>query len=297
MSFVCGREYLALPRAPETWIVKDILPASGLLNIYGPPKAGKTFAVLDLGIAISSTERDSYLEWPVMQHGRVGYLQIDTPRGMFHKDYLEKAIGIGHCLNNMAFADAEMVPYPFNILGDGKQWLRAAVDGEDPPFLAIIVDTLRDAHGADENDSGVMRNVITSFIDAVRPGPASDRQAPALIFLTHQKKLQDGQAIDLMSGGRGSNYVAGRMDAVMRIAGGEIRAQSRTMKETVLLDYKRNKAGLWVKFDKSAEIRRYLLLDFPSANARHDAFAREWDVAKSTAQNWFKEFSGLGKHE
>jgi hypothetical protein len=290
MSFVCAREYLALPRAPETWIVQDILPASGLLNIYGPPKAGKTYAVLDLAMAISDPARERFLEWPVRKHGLVWYLQIDTPRGLFMRDYLEKIISGGHNLNGVSFADIEMVPYPFNILGDGKMWLKKALDESPETPVALVVDTLRDSHGADENDSGVMRNVIAGFIDALM-GARGER--PALVLLTHQKKLQEGTTIDLMDGGRGSNYVAGRMDTVLRIASNEIKGKGRILQETTLLDYVRDKrTGLWVKFDKPAEIQKYLMMDFPSAHARHQAFAKEWGYAPSTAQNWFDAFNG-----
>lgn len=286
-----AREYLALPRAPQSWIIDQVLPTGGLLNIYGPPKAGKTYAALDAVMAISDPARSHFMEWRVLTHGPAWYLQLDTPRNLFHEEYLERVIRYGHTVNGISVADAQMVPYPFNIVGEGKLWLQQALTFADQPPVALVVDTLRDSHGHDENDSGVMRNVVAAFVDAVRV----IEPTPALIFLSHEKKLDPNLPVDLMSGNRGSNYLAGRMDCVMRVAHGVIMAQGRTLQLTTLENYQRDKrTGLWVKFDKDAEIRRYLVMDFDSAHERHEAFAAEWGCSTTTAQNYFKNFATFG---
>lgn len=309
MQFISGRDYLALPRSHNSWLIDDILPTSGLLNIFGPPKAGKTYAAVDLAIALADPTREKYLEWTVRQHGPVWYLQIDTPRALFQEHYLERAVTLGHNINDIYVADQQIVPYPYNILGDGKPWLRKAVDEtyyayqddpttSPPPPIALIVDTLRDAHGADENDSGIMRNVVTSFVDAIRPKDEDENHPmPALIFVSHSKKLQPDVQLDLMSANRGSNYVAGRMDAVMCVAKDEIRVQSRAIVETVLGNYKRNAQGFWVCFHENAEIQRFKLMDFPSKNARHEAFATAWGLSVSTAQNYFRNYDERGSFD
>jgi len=45
------RDIANLP--PLTWLVKGVLPASGIAGIYGPSGSGKSFLCLDLAIAIS----------------------------------------------------------------------------------------------------------------------------------------------------------------------------------------------------------------------------------------------------
>lgn len=302
MSFKRGGEYLALPRAAQSWLIDDILPTSGLLNIYGPPKAGKTYAAVDLACALADPTRDTFMNWGVRRHGPVWYLQIDTPRALFQDGYIQRAVDIGWNVNDLYIADLQMVPYPYNILGDGKPFLRKAFveaihaydlapELSPPPPIALIVDTLRDAHGGDENDSGIMRNVVTSFVDAIKP---DEGDPPAIIFLSHQKKLQADQPLDLMSSNRGSNYLAGRMDAVMCVREGEIRAQSRAIVEVVLSNYKRSPQGFWVCFNENAEIAKMLAIPFPSAHARHEAFAAAWTLSVSTAQNYFKNFTERG---
>lgn len=263
-----------------------MLPVSGLLNIYGPPKAGKTYAALDLAVAISDPGRETFFDWTVKTHGPVWYLQIDTPRGQFHVKYLEKMVNAGYNINGIHFADSLMAPYPFNILGEGLLWLQKAIQAAPEKPLALIVDTLRDAHGEDENDSKIMRNVVAAFVHALRPDQAQ-WVPPALILLTHEKKMGRDDEINLMSGSRGSNYLAGRMDCVMRVGKAEVRAESRTMDHTIRTGFVRVN-GLWKKFNKKAEVMRYSVMDFPSQNARLDAFGAEWGIKRSTAQNYWK---------
>lgn len=42
---------------PMRWLVKGVLPESGLAAIYGPPSSGKSFLCLDLAIAIAAGTR------------------------------------------------------------------------------------------------------------------------------------------------------------------------------------------------------------------------------------------------
>jgi RecA-family ATPase len=42
---------------PPRWLIRDWLPASSLILIYGEPGAGKTFVALDIAVAIA-TGRD-----------------------------------------------------------------------------------------------------------------------------------------------------------------------------------------------------------------------------------------------
>jgi RecA-family ATPase len=291
--FIYGKDYLALPRAPETWLVQGILPAGGLLNIYGPPKEGKTYAALGLALALTGGA-SSWLEWeiPSTSHGPVAYLQLDMPRAAFITETLEhRLIRNNHDISGIAFADQNLdhFPAPFNILGDGYGWLKNAVQQLQPK--AVIVDTLRDAHGADENDSGIMRNVVAAFRTATT---IDEVNSPALVFISHSKKTQGDLQVDLMAGNRGSNFVAGKMDTVMRVQDGSIQVKGRNQKLMTLdAEYGRDPdSWLWRKVDVKAEQRRdlqsYVLSAFESANARNKAFAERWGIATSTAADWFK---------
>lgn len=215
MSFLPMPGYLAQPRNPYTWIVEDILPTSGLLNIYGKPKTHKSMFALQLAEAISNPEIAEVLGFPVHQHGKVAYLQLDTPRGI----WCDRIVKFFPLTDNVLMADTETpgIPYPFNILGSGYGWLKEAVAAAAP--LVVIIDTLREAFVGDENVSDHMQLVVSSFVSACRPS--------AIIFLSHARKNTPEGAHNLMDENRGSNYVSGRMDAVMALTEEKAMYQSR----------------------------------------------------------------------
>lgn len=209
-AFLPGPSYLSLPRDPQPWIIKDLIPVSGLTNIFGKPKAGKSYAALGMAHAIS-TGAPSWLEFPILTKGPVAYLQIDTPRGEW-AGRITRLAEHGYDMSGVYFCDMLMTPsYPFDILhADQQKWLKSAIDELQPG--TVFIDTLREAHGSDENDSTAMRNVITQLVAACRPA--------AVVLVSHSRKdtmFTSTGGDDLMNDARGSSYIAGRMDTVIKI--------------------------------------------------------------------------------
>ena len=273
--FVQTGEYLTLPRAPETWVVENLLPTGGILNIYGKPKSGKTFLALQLSQAIS-TNGTKVLDWRIMTHGPVCYLQVDTPRGLFCTNYLEQIQADHYDMSNLWIADQEIVPYPFNIMSEGSVWLKHALTLMPHPPVAIVVDTIREIHSGDENESSVMKNVMTAMVASVR----SITPNPAIMFISHGRKgdprrLESDE--DIMEGNRGSNYVAGRVDGVVRVGNSSkgitrLYYKSRTIDDTTIR-VTRNDAGFWTPID-SEDIT--LISSFVKGNptASHNKLAK-----------------------
>jgi len=221
MSFVTTAEYVTLPRQPNSWVIEHILPTSGLLNIYGKPKvAHKSFFALQLAQAIANPEIHEILSFPIHTHGPVAYLQVDTPRGLWVDRLTQWFPGI----DGVHFADTLIAPYPFDILGSGYEWLKKAIEQLQP--VALIVDTLREIHVGDENDSAHMQLVVNSLVAATRP--------TACILLSHSRKNMPEGQFDIMAENRGSGYVAGRMDAIVYLSKDRLIYQSRTAELTDL---------------------------------------------------------------
>lgn len=226
-QFISADSYLALPRDPQPWVIKDLIVAGGLTNIYGAPKNGKSFAAMGMAIAISSGQTD-WLGFPILKHGPVAYLQIDTPRGEW-ADRFTKAQASGLDISGVLVCDMLMTPqYPVNMLDSGQvEALREGLRDLNP--VLIVIDTIREAHSGDENDSTVLRNVVTNIISAVR----SVTGTPALMFVSHSRKLTDNTKMHgdgIMSGNRGSSYLAGRMDVVIQMLGTENKATAMAYK-------------------------------------------------------------------
>lgn len=178
------------------------------------------------------------MSFPIALWGPVCYLQLDTPRSLWAAR-LDAVQAAGLETSKIHFADQESAPYPFDILDkECFDWLRFQVYTIKP--VLVIVDTLRELHGGDENDSAQMKNVISSLVAATRPS--------AICLVSHSRKdnysLPAGQRENLLNDNRGSSYVAGRMDAIMRVSPKTLTYQGRTIEEKKL-KIKRAAAGMW----------------------------------------------------
>lgn len=257
---VSGTDYLALPRAPETWLIEGLLPVGGNMLVYGDPKVGKSYAALQLAACLSSGVE--WLGFSIPQPAPVVYLQFDTPRSLWAKrvaDLSEAGIPV----EAVHFGDREtMQTFPFDImepqhfakLVSGLSSLTVKSDeGEDVDITAgaVIIDTLREAHSGDENDSTEMQEVIAHLEAAVKPA--------ALILISHSRKSNPEQGFSLMNDNRGSNYIVGRMDAICRFSHKSMRVTSRSLEEHGI-DIERRDDGTWdLKQDSLKEAAQALI--------------------------------------
>lgn len=221
-------EYMALPRDQTPWLIEDLIPVGGLVNLYGQPKAGKSFAALGMAYAIADPSQEYWLDpaFAVRRHAKVMYLQVDTPRPAWHArlDLIVSKHKWNPPPGTLRFADACCTPYPFNITDlRNARWLQDMISA-DPPDV-IFVDTLREIHGSDEDSSTAMRNVISALVGVCKPA--------AIVLLSHSRKGsrgKDGQehADDIMDAARGSSYVAGRMDMIVRLTRAHLYTKGRS---------------------------------------------------------------------
>lgn len=229
-----GSDYLALPRAEQTWILDPILPTGGSLLLYGNAKVGKSFAALQLCDAlVNGTE---WLGFHVPQGHKVVYIQLDTPRAVW-ADRIDGLIAAGyHGLKEVFYADLETLnTWPFDILKpDHKSLLTASLSMIGPNL--VVLDTIREAHSAEENDSTAMQQVIAHLTAAVKPA--------ALCLVSHSRKSNPQYGYDLMNDNRGSNYIVGKMDGIIRFTEKTIRISGRSVDEhSINLD--RRQDGTW----------------------------------------------------
>lgn len=226
MGFHSGAEYVALPAADQTWIINNVLPVGGKLNIYGKPKTGKSMIGLQLASAIASGKKE-WLSFGISTHGPVAYFQLDTPRSLW-MDRVKHLRNYGVDFSNVHFADSQDSPYPFDILQpDSFFWLRDNVGLMNPKPPVLIIDTIREMHSGSEDESAQMKKVIAQ-VETACPGTA-------VVFVSHSRKGNPqnfGMQPDLMDENRGSGYVAGRMDCVLWLREKAIHAKGRALPET-----------------------------------------------------------------
>lgn len=205
----------------------------GALTLYGDPKVGKSYAAIQLALALS--DGTPWLGFPVRTRGKVVYIQLDTPRSLWG-ERLDSLRSLGLDVDHLLFADRETLgTWPFDILNpEHAALLKSSLAPHSPS--AVIIDTLREAHSADENDATPMRNVMAELVAATQPA--------ALITVSHSRKMGfEGQA-DLINDQRGSNYVVSRMDAIIRFGKKSIAYTGRAIEEGSLR-LVRQDSGLW----------------------------------------------------
>lgn len=221
VTFLPGPAYRAAPRDPQPWVIRSLVPVGGLVNIYGKPKSFKSYLALGMAFAVANGA-DEWNGFEVLKQGRVAYLQIDTPRSNW-AGRIDKLAAAGFDDSNILFADLNTVPYPYNVLEE-KHYLGLKQALAEWQPVMVIIDTLRESFSGDENDSNTMRNVITNIVAATRPS--------SVILLSHQRKdgvmqrMNGGE--DLMDDNRGSSYIPGRMDVIIKMTGKRMIYQGRS---------------------------------------------------------------------
>lgn len=208
------KEYLKLPREPQPWVVDKLIPVGGLVNVFGKPKSGKSFLMLGIIESIAN-KADDWEGFAIKKHGPIAYLQVDTPREEWAARILRMAWATPDADENLWMADMWQIPeFPFNILnpqGVELKWLKNSLAHIKP--IIVVIDTLREIHAGDENDSTVMRNVIANLVAACRPA--------AIVLVSHSRKdsiMTSTGDDDLMDQQRGSSYVSGRMDVIIKVS-------------------------------------------------------------------------------
>lgn len=226
----------------------------------------------------------------------MAYLQIDTPR----EEWSQR---IGRLTftepqpHELFIADMWQVPqFPFDVLDPqkiGMGWLRDQIAAVNP--VVTIIDTLREVHGGDENDSTVMRNVIANLVAACRPS--------AIVLLSHARKdsiLTANGDDDMMDQGRGSSYVAGRMDVIIKLTAKRMMFKGRATGQQIEVIRQNEATGL-IEIEPStddaamakliADVRQAL---GPKASQRAvcDELAKRTNTSYTTALRRIKAHGG-----
>lgn len=290
-GFYRGSEFLNLPRDPETWLIKPLIPVDGWVNVYGKPKkARKSYLALGMAHAVS-TGQDEWLGFEVKQAGPVMFFQADTPHDMWAQRVEDIQKG-GYDFNNVWFASLHTMPYPFNI-HEHEEILHEMIETGPKKPVMIVFDTARTMHTGDENSSQDM----TLFMHALRR--VAGHQAKILI--THDKKGggkdqdPDSDGGDLMEGNRGSTAIAGAMDTVIKLTPkGYMHYQGRAVGEQhKKLKFEKVPGGGEMGFmwqdDVSDEVveARFLLDKYKSGSERSLArlLAKSQDIPEETARS------------
>lgn len=287
-GFVNVDDYLKLPREAETYLLKPLIPTGGAALLYGEGKLGKSFLGIQLALALTG-QSPEWLGFPVTKTGKVLFLQLDTPRNVWAQrffDMIHKG-GLKYDSSQLLLADRESIEeYPLDILQPKhKAYLHSIVQLHQP--VAVIVDTLRESHSGEENDSTTMRNVIANLVGATFPA--------ALIVISHNRKPHPDADKDLLADHRGSSYITGRMDAIMRLTKTRLHYTGRSIEQGDI-KLERLENGLWqAKADESGAAMTKVMSDpnLTTMRARARVLATMLGVGEEAAMSRLRRVSSM----
>jgi hypothetical protein len=232
---------------------------------------GKSFIALDWAFAVAAGKA-TWFGYEIQKSGPVMYLQVDTPREEWARRNEQGAQMYSLDDIPLHIADMWLIPqYPMDILEQTKmnvRWLKDQVEKIQP--VMIVIDTLREVHSGDEDNSTVMRNVISEIVGACRPA--------AVVLVSHARKDQAGfgdvGGDDLMDQARGSSYVAGRMDVIVKVTARRMQFKGRATGQ-VTENLTQDPLTGWIKIERdddgSDEMIEQLYKEFPKDSVHKQA--------------------------
>lgn len=282
-EFVRLDDYLKLPREPQPWVIQHLVPIGGLVNVFGKPKTGKSWLALAWAQAVAAGD-ETWEGYGIHKPGPVAYIQVDTPREEWARR--SELCWQMNATAPLYMADMWLVPqFPVNVLEHNDptiRWLKAEMDRIQP--VMVVIDTLREIHGGEEDSSTVMRNVLGSLVGACRPA--------AVVLVSHSRKDQmgwaEGEGEDLMDAARGSSYVAGRMDVVVKVSKRRMEFKGRAtglVQERIAQDPETGWISLIHDEDGSEQMLNDIAMRYPglSVHAMAEKLARLQKFSISTA--------------
>ena len=239
----------------------------GRSNFYGPPKRGKSFAAVQLALAVAGEGPTSWFGFPILLHGPVLYLQLDTPRVLWAKQYFEEVMASGVSFltpHPIYLADREIAPFPFNLMNPVHfSWLRAVCTTHQP--VLFILDVLRNVFRGDENNSDIMQDVLDTFVMATSPA--------AQLLISHPRKPSEAGGREVRDQNRGSGHVAGSVDSILSLTP-RLQYVSRSAEGSTPIRRLHN--GLWDTDSLSPLLDSFLdNKTFPTQSSRAEALSQK----------------------
>ncbi|MEI7516702.1 MAG: AAA family ATPase, partial [Betaproteobacteria bacterium] len=194
---VLNRDDLANRPRPK-WMIKGVLPETGLCMLVGASTAGKSFVALDMAARISWGEKWFGLK---TRKSPVVYVGLEGEGGIANRI----AAIEGHH-SRQVDASFGFILQPWNMLRTEEvAKLAAAIVGAGGKNGLIIIDTLsRATPGGDENSSVDMGKVIQAATQV-------QRHTGGVLLIVHHKGKSDA------AGARGHSSLYGALDACIAV--------------------------------------------------------------------------------
>lgn len=152
----------------QSWLIKKLIPRTGLVQFYGEPGRGKTPVVMSLAVHVAAG-KPTWWGRKIARTGKVIYLVGEDANGLRWRVMAEqKRLGIPtEDLDGKVFWST--MPGQLSDPEDAKKWLQAIQKEVGGDIALLIVDTLaRNFGDADENSTQDMSRVVHHLAEFAR---------------------------------------------------------------------------------------------------------------------------------
>lgn len=215
-------QYADLPLEDGSYLIDKFIAYPGRHILVGPPKEGKSFLGLQIGLAVAKGE--PFMGRP-SKASKVLYLQYDTPHTLWldRVKQLRKAGVKFH--DNFVMLDPSDAKSSIDVRKSPKdvEYLKSVVEHIQPKL--VIIDTLRKCFTGDENSSDIGVEVF-NILNVIF-------KQCAVIYIHHTHKLSPppGQKVKArikpVDAVRGTSFFAGEVDAVYLLYGNKLSCDVR----------------------------------------------------------------------
>lgn len=259
-------------------LIEGILRQGHKMLIAGPSKAGKSFALIEMCIAIA--EGTKWFGWQCAQ-GRILYvnLELDRPSCLHRFKDVYKALGIkAKSLSNIDIWNLRGKSIPMDKLA--PKLIRRASKKD---YIAVIIDPIYKVITGDENSADQMANFCNQF-DKI-----CNELGTSVIYCHHHSKGSQGgkRSMDRASG---SGVFARDPDALLDLIELELTEahykQLRNMSACrCCVDYLRaNRPELLNELSRDDVLSQSIMIDFCKRKLGHDYY-KELDTLVNNARD------------
>lgn len=234
-------QYADLPQEEGSYLIDKFIPCPGRVLLVGPPKEGKSYLGLQIGLSIAKGE--PFMGRP-SKASKVLYLQYDTPHMLWLDRVKELRKSGVKFHDNFVMIDPSDAKLSIDLRKNPKdiEYLRSVVETVNP--RCVIIDTLRKCFSGDENSSDIGAEVFNILNDIFK------QQAVIYIHHTHKLSPPPGQKVQArikpVDAVRGTSFFAGEVDAVYLLYAGKLSTEVRFDESTDYLAQRDPDTKLWV---------------------------------------------------
>lgn len=284
-------ELLFLP--PPEWLIEGIVPAGGLIGLYGAPGAGKSFVAIDMALSVATGDA---WQGHKVERGNVVYISAEGGTGI-GKRVLAWLVTHGIEPHEAKIAWLiESIP----IHADSEQMatlMNRIVDEIDIRPSLVVVDTLARCFDGDENQQEDMGRFIAG-IDTLR------HDLGAAVMIVHHTRLGGDRE-------RGNTAFRGAADAMMALSheGAEIMLacdKQKDAEEFATISLKRTPVEgtdscvilspkVAVSLEKDLRIKEILAILEEKGPLSADAWLAITSLSRATFFRYIKQLSEMRK--